>query len=228
MSLLGKAFLCALNDVVPEGRENLYAWHNREHMPERIGIPGFRRARRFRAPNSNPEYLILYELDDIEIGRSVPYLARLNDPTPWSKKSQQNFRNSFRSLCRVPLSLGSGTGGSILVLRFEADNPENLERELITSILPPIAEIAGIAGVHLGITDVEVSGIDTAEKQGRAVQFAIFGWTILIEGVSIPILEQVQERHLSIMRLQGAGATGPVQAGTYTLQFCLTEQDISH
>lgn len=227
MSLLGKAFLCALNDVLPEGRENLYAWHNQEHMPERIGVPGFRRARRFRSLQDSPEYLILYELDDIEVGRSEPYLARLNDPTPWSKKSQQNFRNSFRSLCRVPLSLGSGTGGNILSLRFEAAKPEELEQELVTSILPPIEDVAGISGVHLGITDLDVSGIDTVEKQGRAVKFGMFGWIVLVEGVSVGGLEKIRKQHLSVARLQEAGAADSVQVGIYTLEFCLTEQDIS-
>ena len=37
------------HDITPEGRANFYAWHGSEHMPERLGIPGFVRGRRFVA-----------------------------------------------------------------------------------------------------------------------------------------------------------------------------------
>jgi hypothetical protein len=52
MSILGQGFVAIWNGIAPEGREEFYEWHNREHMPERVGIPGFRRGRRYTAtPN---------------------------------------------------------------------------------------------------------------------------------------------------------------------------------
>ncbi len=36
-------------------------WYNREHMPERVGIPGFLRGRRYIALDARPEFFTLYE-----------------------------------------------------------------------------------------------------------------------------------------------------------------------
>jgi len=49
MSLAGKGAVAIWHDIVPEGRDEFYAWHGREHMPERAGIPGFLRGRRYIA-----------------------------------------------------------------------------------------------------------------------------------------------------------------------------------
>src|SRR5215471_6580816 len=49
MSLAGRGIVTIWHDIVPEGQPDFYEWHNREHMPERMGIPGFRRGRRYIA-----------------------------------------------------------------------------------------------------------------------------------------------------------------------------------
>jgi hypothetical protein len=51
------------HDLLPEAKDAFYEWHNREHMPERAGIPGFRRGRRYIATAGGPEYFNLYEAD---------------------------------------------------------------------------------------------------------------------------------------------------------------------
>lgn len=54
MSLLGKAVVAIWNDILPEGRDNFIEWHNREHIPERVSIPGFLRGRRYIAEQGVP------------------------------------------------------------------------------------------------------------------------------------------------------------------------------
>ena len=49
MSLAGEGAVAIWHDIAPEGREDFYAWHGEEHMPERVGIPGFLRGRRYVA-----------------------------------------------------------------------------------------------------------------------------------------------------------------------------------
>jgi hypothetical protein len=49
MSLAGTGVVAIWHDLLPEAKNEFYEWHNREHMPERAGIPGFRRGRRFIA-----------------------------------------------------------------------------------------------------------------------------------------------------------------------------------
>ncbi len=68
--------------------EEFNAWYDAEHLPERLAIPGFRSARRWVADVAPGEgkYLATYELDSLEILNSPAYLARFQNPTPWSKR----------------------------------------------------------------------------------------------------------------------------------------------
>ena len=64
------------------------AWYEDEHLPERLAIPGFRSARRWIAEGRPGEgkYLATYELDSPGVLRSPEYLARFENPTPWSRR----------------------------------------------------------------------------------------------------------------------------------------------
>jgi hypothetical protein len=68
--------------------EEFNAWYDEEHLPERLGIPGFRSARRWVAECAPGEgkYLATYELDSAAVLASPAYLERLHQPTPWSKR----------------------------------------------------------------------------------------------------------------------------------------------
>ena len=63
MSLAGTGAVAIWHDIAPEGRSEFYAWHGREHMPERTGIAGFLRGRRYVAIAGQPEFFNLYETD---------------------------------------------------------------------------------------------------------------------------------------------------------------------
>ncbi len=151
MGLAGQGVVAIWNDITPEGRGDFYEWHNREHMPERVGIPGFRRGRRYVALAGEPEFFTLYETDSPEILAGADYLDRLNNPTPWTQHAVAQFRNVARSLCRVALSLGHGQGGMILTLRYDvaAEREEEQRRLLAHRILPALADRPGIVGAHL-------------------------------------------------------------------------------
>ena len=86
MSLAGLGVVAIWHDLLPEARDDFHEWHNREHMPERVGIPGFRRGRRYVAISGTPEFFNLYEADSPEILSGQDYLNRLNSPTAWTKK----------------------------------------------------------------------------------------------------------------------------------------------
>lgn len=73
----------------PPGMEDEFnAWYDQEHFPERLAIPGFRSARRWvgDGPPGAGRYLATYELDSADVLESPAYLARLNSPTPWSRR----------------------------------------------------------------------------------------------------------------------------------------------
>ena len=184
MSLAGTGAVAIWHDIAPEGRDGFYAWHGGEHMPERVGIPGFMRGRRYIGSDGSPEYFNLYETDSPATVTGPDYLARLNAPTPWTLATGKHFRNVSRSLCLVAGSVGEGQGGLIATYRYAvADAQAAAHRaRLVTEVLPALAARPGVAGCHLLIADEAASAVETAEKRVRTEQNLIPRWALLVEG----------------------------------------------
>jgi len=220
MGLFGKAVVAVWNDIVPEGRENFIEWHNREHIPERIAIPGFLRGRRYVAEHGNPEYFTLYEAASASVLTGPAYLERLNNPTPWTKTSTADFRNTVRGVCETQYSHGSGDGGFILTLRFDAD--ESRRAALETAIIKELettGRLNGVSGTHLCIADSAASGLETAERKGR--QVGVPNWIIMIEGSSVAAIDAAGLVLTSALS-SGIGED-TVEKGLYRLEFSLVD-----
>lgn len=220
MAFLGQAAVCTWNDVAPDGRENFYQWHTREHMPERLAIPGFNRGRRFIAHRGSPEFFFLYEATNLATVGGIDYLDRLNNPTPWTQRSTKDFRNSFRSVGRISLSIGTGTGGFIATIRFDADDPVGLEAAMTDVVMPPIEPMVGIIGVHLMIGDPKISNTKTTEREGRGAPFAFVPWVLMIEGVSEAAIDGALGVHSLPERLVSLGAKAPFETSIYRMEVC--------
>src|SRR5260370_42588595 len=89
----GRAAIAMWWDIAPEVKSEWEDWHSREHMPERLAIPGFLRGTRWIALSGEPFYFVLYETAELSTITSGPYLERLNNPTPWSRKMMPHHRN---------------------------------------------------------------------------------------------------------------------------------------
>ncbi len=184
MSLAGKGAVAIWHDIAPEGRAEFYKWHGNEHMPERAGIAGFLRGRRYIAVDgSAPEYFNLYETESPSTLTGPDYLTRLNNPTPWTVATVKHFRGVARSLCAVAASYGEGQGGLIATFRYAIDESRaQAHRTNMADVaLPRIAQLAGVAGVHLLIADEAASAVETVEKKVRAEKNLIPRWIVLIE-----------------------------------------------
>lgn len=182
MSLQGTGVIAIWHDISPEGVEAFYEWHNREHIPERVGIEGFLRGRRYIATSGTPAFFTLYNTRDAAVLSGPAYHARLNDPTPWTLRTVGYFSNESRSLCEVQASRGVGAGGSLGTIRFDCDpaQDEALMREL-AGLIPRIAEQPAIAGIHICRADLDSSRRRSAEQKDRADN-KVPRWIILVEG----------------------------------------------
>ena len=184
MSLAGHGALTIWHDIIPEGREDFYAWHGEEHMPERLGIPGFLRGRRYVAIDAALEFFNLYEAQSVEVLKGQDYSNRVNNPTPWTLRATTHFRHVARSLCQVKATHGQGHGGLLATLRYDVQ-PESLDAHVETitqQFLPKAASVAGIAGLHLLLADAQASGEVTAEQRARGTANAIPRQVLLVEG----------------------------------------------
>ena len=221
MSLAGLGAVCIWHDLLPEARDDFHQWHNREHMPERVGIPGFRRGRRYVAVETTTEYFNLYEADSPEVLGGQDYLNRLNAPTEWTRRVVPSFRNVSRSICRVVYTNGVGQGGFMLTQRFDVGERDRAQvvKTLRQRLLPPVCDSKGIAGVHLCLADESISKVETAEKKARADTTQVPTWIILIEGNSSADVETAGEAlSHELQPLLGTAGT-PILTSVYQLEF---------
>jgi hypothetical protein len=216
--LAGEAVVAIWNGIAEAGRAQFYDWHLHEHIPERVGIPGFLRGRRYIAIDAatHPEFFTLYEAATMQVLQGHDYTDRLNAPTPWTKSATAHFQDTARALARVLDSSGPGMGGVMLTLRFAA-TPD------ATTTIADLVRAAGraprITGAHLCRADDDASGATTAESKGRTDIQAPPSWFALIEATDAAALATT----LPDTTLQTAGAHGPIHRGLYQLEHVRTK-----
>jgi len=182
MGLAGSGAVAIWHDIAPEGREAFYAWHGKEHMPERLAIAGFLRGSRYVAVHGTPEYFNLYETSDTAVLTGADYLARLNDPTPWTRATVAHFRNVTRGVCQVAASVGDGRGGLVATFRYGvASQAASAECVAWRARAEAIGASPGIAGCHLLVADAKGSAIETTERRARAGSSGIPSLVVLVE-----------------------------------------------
>ena len=138
-------------------------WHNCEHIPERISIPGFNVGRRYRGIADAPKFLMFYETDTAAVFASDAYMARLNDPTPWTRESLPHFGNPSRNIYTLEAAAGSVApieAPYILTFRFNAETGAGL-----ADWLAAVAGRADVVRARLYAVDEAISNIMTSERQ---------------------------------------------------------------
>jgi hypothetical protein len=176
------------HDIVPEGLDEFYAWHGEEHMPERVGIPGFRRGRRFIAIEADLGYFNIYETRSFAAISGPDYKARLDSPTPRTLSAVRHFRNVARSLCRVAAETSPAQGGIIATLRYDVE-PERAVahlRAVTDRVLPALAQAPGIASARLLVADKASSGYVNAEQRARGAPNRVPAYVLVVEGWAEP------------------------------------------
>jgi hypothetical protein len=225
MSLLGKAAIAMWWDIRPEQRSEFGDWHSREHFPERMSIPGFRRGSRWTSTFNAEGFFVLYELDHYETLTSKGYLDRLNAPTPWSTKMMPHHLNMVRSQCRVAASFGGGVAASLATIRL---SPETAKEDglhaVLVETLRELASNSGLTGAHLLITDAPKTSAPTTEQQIRGSDGAA-DWIVLLSGYDPETLEAAVSNRFSAPTLRLAGAQEKSTIGRYRLAFTMTPQD---
>lgn len=151
MPLLGSAAMLLSFDVEADAIDEHDRWHTHEHLPERLAIPGFRRGTRWIATDGGPRYMVLYEVESLDTLASQAYLARLDNPTPWTTKMMPHYRGMNRGLCAVVGSFGFGQGGTAALMRFtpEASHSTPLIRWLLEEALRAVPQMPGLGSAHL-------------------------------------------------------------------------------
>jgi hypothetical protein len=115
--------LAIWNNCAPGREAEFEEWFQHEHLAERLAVPGFLLGRRHEAlSDAQPRYFNYYLTQSVEVLKSVPYLERLNDPTPMTHQVMSEiFRDMIRTACRQTLRLGTMRGSVSVTARFGTD-----------------------------------------------------------------------------------------------------------
>lgn len=151
LSSMGQGAMVLGFDIAPEAQVEHDHWHSQEHLPERLALPGFLRGSRWASVSGGPGYLVIYEVSDLDALESAAYLARLNQPSPWTTRMMPFYRGMQRGLCRVVSRAGQGLGGHALTLRFSVaeDRRAGLRAWIAGEALPLLAASSGLVSAAL-------------------------------------------------------------------------------
>lgn len=125
------AFLALWNSIKSAALQPEYeTWHTFEHVPERVGLPGFVEARRYRSlahsptpptPQRPPDYFTCYWLDTIEALNSTQYHEVFARPTPWSARMRLELSDFFRLPCTLGGAYGQSMASQLATLHLRGE-----------------------------------------------------------------------------------------------------------
>jgi hypothetical protein len=222
MPIAGKGMLLTSMDVDPAHEADFNRWYDREHLEERVAIPGFIEARRYvREDGSLPKYFSLYSTETFEVLDSPAYRAALANQTEWSKQNIARFKNMVRSVARITISRGKGRGAALGIVRVRpANSGHDILREALQNVLDP-QSIDGVISMHVIENDPVLSKplTDGASDSDPGAG----DWFILIDATDVAQASAATKRVTDNIALKPM----IISVGTYRLLWDIVNADIS-
>jgi hypothetical protein len=136
--------LAIWNDCRPGDEAAFEEWFQGEHLIERLGVPGFLFGRRHQAISGASGYFNFYLVQSPDVLTSKPYLERLDNPTPMTKKIMSGiFMNMNRTVCHRTVRRGAFRGAYAVTVRFDETPDEGALTAMIDEMIKEPAVAAG-------------------------------------------------------------------------------------
>src|SRR4051812_46838087 len=219
MPIAGKGMLLTSMNIDAADEAEFNRWYDREHLEERVAIPGFLEARRYVAHDGNPKYLSLYSTETFAVLDSPAYRAALANQTEWSKANIAHFQNMIRAVARITVSRGTGRGAALGIVRLRPSGGEDRLRAALHEQLDP-AELDGIISMHLIESDPALSKPITDDP--AAPNPGAGDWFVLIDATDVGAVPA------AMLRFSGNIVLKPltISSGAYRLMWDLAKSDI--
>ncbi|MBU9676151.1 hypothetical protein KTF37_04765 [Burkholderia multivorans] len=168
--------LCVWTDIDPAHEADFNAWYDREHMQERVAIPGFTHARRFRATDRGPrKYLALYVTDTLDVFRGDAYRRAFAQQTAWSLANFERMTGTQRRVGELTIEAGDGEGAHLALFVLP---PERIDVAQLRARFDAALREPGVHAARLFRTTPELSAPIGADAAARPAADAL----VLIEG----------------------------------------------
>ena len=221
MPLHGKGMLIVFSEVKARDERDFNEWYNREHIDERISLPGFHRGRRYIAVRGSPKYLATYECDSAEDLATPGYLQLLANQTPWTQAVMARFTKFTRLTARVQVDLAHGVGGAVAAVRFVPDprSRKALVAWLNETALPKAIARPGVVGAVAAENDLEIAHAPLQTKSMDHPRAEEAEWVALLEGGDIGAVGAAARATFTLSKLKDFGVSVAPTIGTYRLMF---------
>jgi len=178
-----QAFLALWNSISSAQLQPEYdAWHTMEHVPERVGLPGFIEAQRYRSHDDEgpsaqaPRYFTCYWLASIEALATAQYREVFTHPTPWSARMRTELRDFVRLPCTLSGSYGQSTASQLATVHLRGD-PARFST-LAASALEGLLDRGQIVCAHWGTVEASegfpiTNRADAGEAPGPGTDFVV-------------------------------------------------------
>lgn len=218
-ALMGSGALVLWLDVAPDLDRETDGWYIDEHLPERIDIGGYLRARRYVAIDGAPAYLSLFEARTPAALASDGYLRLVGQLSEQSRRIRRGFSNVARNTFEVIQSRGRGIGAIVASLRLTPRSTTEAEAAVaaLDANVPNLMRRHGVVGVHWlqAAHDVRAR-MDAVRATGQSD--AIVDYTLLIEATRLADAQEIRRDAVSTGALEQAGWTDR-GFGIYSLMY---------
>ena len=156
---------------------------------------------------------------------SPAYLARLNDPTVWTRAIMPRFRHMVRGFATIAASAGFGLGAAATAVRFTPEDgaAPALVEWVAGEILPALAMTRGVAGGHL-MRPAPPPPM-TREQQLRGADRPL-PWLLLMTGYDAGALEGAIAAHLGPRACEDHGLRD-MTVGCYALHHTASAAEVA-
>lgn len=197
-----KAELFVWTDVDSNYELDFNRWYDREHMEERVAIPGFVWGRRLRLTSgAGPRYLALYRTTGMDVFGSEAYQQAFKHQSDWSIRNFPRMRNPRRRVMRVPLEVGVGVGSAWGLVNLRRPTLD------VDQFAPVLQEVCGIDGVFSAYALEPDAALSTPlpmeEREHRSMD--VF---VMLSAESQTALGKALQRFCSLAKVSDDDAAG--------------------
>lgn len=224
---MNRAMLLNWFDLEDQDLATFEDWHNREHMIERLDVPGFTLARRYRSRDPEPTpgqaFLVAYDVTELDVLRSPEYLRRLDNPTPKTAIAVPLLKKLTRTAFDLVEDRRRGIPRHLATLRLSSEGRglSDSERKTLRGELNAVyEESAFVTGVRLGRPDAKITHTKDQTQEGRATQTLAresYPWIVIVETTQEQEAAKAIDRITSLLARDAPGLELASAAETFSL-----------
>nr|WP_067293327.1 DUF4286 family protein [Marinobacterium profundum] len=170
------AQLFVWSDIDPTHETDFNQWYDREHMEERVSLPGFSGARRYRADSGTARrYLALYRAEALDCFTTAEYRKAFTQQTSWSNLNFSRMSNTRRRVMSVALEAGFGAGSKVAMVVLNKPVGEvGIDATQIAKLISNTLEIDGVLHGQYLVPDTKLSTpLPSEDTENRVLAPAI-------------------------------------------------------